>query len=56
MIIVSPSIDTVAILLILFEAIAYLYMDLYIEPLSPPPLYTADTASTNRAGAPILRK
>ena len=60
MIIVSPIIDTVAILLILFEAIAYLYMDLYMdlytEPLSPPPLYTADTASLNRAGGPISRK
>ena len=50
--IVSPSIYTVAILCILFEAIAYLYM----EPLSPPALYTADTASINRAGVPILRK
>ena len=53
---VSPSIYTVAILCLLFEAYAYLYMDLYIEPLSLPPLYTADTARTNRAGAPILRK
>ena len=54
--IVSPSIYTVDILCILFEAIAYLYIDLYMEPLSPPPLYTEDTASLNRAGAPILRK
>ena len=50
--IVSPSIDTGTILCILFEAVAYLYM----EPLSPPALYTADTASLNRAGAKILRK
>ena len=55
--IVSPSIYTVDILCILFEAIAYLYIDLYImESLSPPALYTADTASLKRAGAPILRK
>ena len=54
--IVSPSTNTVAILCILFEAIAYLYMDLYMEPLSPPPLYTAYTASLNRAGGPISRK
>ena len=53
---VSPRIDTFAILCILIEAIAYLYIDLYMEPLSPPPLYTEDTASRNRAGAQILRK
>ena len=50
--IVPPSTNTVAIICILFEAIAYLYM----EPLSPPALYTEDTASLNKAGAPILRK
>ena len=52
MIILYPSIDTVAILCILIEAIAYLYIDLYMEPLSPPPLYTEDTASTGGGGCP----
>ena len=50
--IVPQSIYTVTILCIIFEAIAYLYM----QPLSPPALYTANTASLNRAGAHILRK
>ena len=62
--IVSPSTNTRTILCILIEAYAYLYLDLYIEhiaylymqPLSPPALYTANTASLNRAGAQILRK